>query len=121
MKKLLRLLVYWKAALIPPFGALLIWILTSLSSSFLRYYPTMINWLDASQQIYTSPDGNTKIMSVVIWNITYIVQFLERLIVSLNYWLPMEVLINLIAASIVASLGFFIVRVFVKLITLGQL
>lgn len=124
MKILATILSYFKYVLLPPFAALLIWVYTSFASSLLNYYPKLIGLLDAQLMTWDATNNTQSNMSVLqsfFYGLRYVVGFLEKIIVSLNYWIPVEIMVNVAATAILISLSFAIFRIFVKFVTIGQI
>lgn len=124
MKVLATILSYFKYVLLPPFAALLIWVYTSFASSLLNYYPKLIELLDSQLKTWDASNhtlSDATVLETFYLGLRYIIGFLEKIIVSLNYWLPVEIMVNVAATAILISLSFAIFRIFVKFVTVGQI
>ena len=124
MKHLAAILAYFKYAILAPFAALVIWSFTSFSSACIRFYPRIIQMLDVQLQTWDVANHELSeftVLEMFYYGLYNVLGFIEKLVVSLNFWLPVEIIVNVTATAILISIGFFIFRVFIKLLTLGQI
>lgn len=131
MKYLLSALTWFKYVLIPPFGALLIWLMTSFSSSLTRY---VLPWLgDAMTTLYAKcgewmvvdgMQGNgarNQIYWAVYNGMISTINAIGNVIYGLNAWFDVSLVVNTLVTLLVVEMAYVSLRFVLKLITLGQI
>lgn len=131
MKFLLSALTWFKYVLIPPFGALLIWFMTSFSSSMTRYVlpwlGNMVTYLYSfcGEWILTQDMQGGGSRNQVYWAVyngmVSCVNLVGNVVYGLNAWFDVGLVVNTLVTILVIELSYVALRFVLKLITVGQI
>lgn len=131
MKYLLSALTWFKYVLIPPFGALLIWFMTSFSSSMTRYVlpylGNLVAYLYSKCGEYILTDGmqGTGAQNKVYWAVyngmVSCVNMVGNLVYGLNAWVDVGLIVNTLVTLLIIEMSYLALRFVLKLITVGQI
>lgn len=114
MKYLLRFLAFFKKGFWMCFSGTMFWLFHSFSQSFLRFWPTVSNWM---KFYLRNHDGTTSgVVYPIINNLYVITGKLEVILSQLNYWIPLEVVFNAFVGLIGFSLQLLMVQILLKAI-----
>lgn len=125
MKLVTAILSYLKFVLVPPFAALVIWVFTSFSSSFVRFVVPMLE--NASSIFYQVADSffasdgwqvdYAYNLGMAVQNCTY---YVGNWIYGFQGWIDFGKIVNTVLSIVLIELAYVIVRFTVRLLTLFQ-
>lgn len=111
MKYILRFLAFFKKGFWMCLTGTFFWLFHSFSQSFLRFWPTVSEWMGFYLRNHDGTTGNI-VYSLV--NYTYAVtEKLEVILSQLSYWLPLETIFNTFMGLVGFSIQMAIVKIFV--------
>lgn len=123
MNYLFKLLSYLKYSMLLPFAALFTWFVAKLTTSCVYLYGVLRDYFIslAENPSFTQNNEQYTFLGYVVSNINNVLAKFDNLVWSLDMWFPMTFTIIIIAAFLLISIWFFVARVIIKLITVGQL
>lgn len=131
MKYLLSALTWFKYVLIPPFGALLIWFMTSFSSSMthyvLPYLGNLVTYLYSKCGEFILTDemqgggARNKVYWAVYNGMVSCVNMVGNLVYGLNGWVDVGLIVNTLVTLLIIEMSYLALRFVLKLITVGQI